>query len=171
MRRRGMRSAFIASGIVASSLALGSCGGDKDSGTPPTTPSRQAATVSVIAFGGSASQTSAQNAYDIRAVLEERSGLSGAAVNTIELTFSDGNGTIASVTFSDAWSSSLLAAGTRVILKNIRVGDSRDGRRLATRVTARIPYTDDTQVPNAVTVSADIVPPAGPPAPATAGVD
>jgi hypothetical protein len=169
MRRMGMRSAFIA-GVVASSLALGSCG-DKDSGTPPTTPSRQAAAVSVMTFGASASQTSARNTYDIRAVLRESSGRSGAEVNTIELTLSDGAGNITSVTFSDAWSSSLLAAGTMVTLKNIRVGDSRDGRRLATRVTARIPYTDDTQVPNAVTASADIVPPAGPPAQTARRVD
>jgi hypothetical protein len=164
-----MRSAFTA-GVVASSLALGSCG-DKDGGTPPTTPSRQAAAVSVMTFGASASQTSAQITYDIRAVLRESSGRSSADVNTIELTLSDGAGNIASATFSDAWSSSLLAAGTMVTLKNIRVGDSRNGRRLATRVTARIPYTDDTQVPNAVTASADIVPPAGPPAQTAGRVD
>ena len=170
MRRMGMRSAFIA-GVVASSLALGSCGGDKDSGTPPTTPSRQAAAVSVMTFGASASQTPARNLYDIRAVLHESSGRSSAALNTIELTFSDDIGTFGTMTFSDAWTSPLLAAGTQVNLKNIRVGDSGDRRRLATRVTARIPYTDNTQVPNAVTASANIVPPAAPPPQTAARVD
>lgn len=169
MRRMGVRSAFVA-GVVASSLALGGCG-DKDSGVPPTTPSRQAAAVSVTTFGASASQTPTHNLYDIRAVLHESSGRSGAALNTIELTFSDDIGTIGATTFSDAWTSPLLAAGTQVNLKNIRVGDSGAGRRLATRVTARIPYTDDTQVPNAVTASANIVPPAGAPAPTARRAD
>lgn len=154
-------SALVIAGV---SLALASCGGGSDNGSRnPTTPTRQAAALSVTTFTASATQNATENLYEIRVTVRESGGQTGATLSTIELSLSDSSGTYGSATIDDGWVATTVAAGSSANSRLIRLRDANDGRRLATRITARISYTDDTQVNGALTASADIAQPAAPP--------
>jgi carboxypeptidase family protein/uncharacterized protein DUF3761 len=148
--------------IASISLALASCGGSNGNGNP-TTPTRQAAALNVTTFTASATQTGSEIRYELRATVRESGAQTGATLSTIELTFLDDSGPIATATFDDGWSTTRLAAGASLDSKRLTVTDSREGRRLATRVSARIPYVDDTQISSATTATANIAQPPAPP--------
>lgn len=149
--------------IACVSLVLASCGGSDNGNGNPTTPTRHAAALSVTTFTASATQSASENRYEIRVTVHETGGQTGATLGNIEFTLMDGSGAVGISTFDDAWSNTRLTPGASLSAKNLTITDSRDGRRLATRLNARILFVDDTQISSAVTTGVDVAQPAAPP--------
>ncbi len=143
-----------------------SCKGG-DSGGTPTTPTRSVPTLTIAPFTASLTQTTDANRYAIRLGVRETGGQAGVTLGAIELTFTDAAGRPAVSNPENAWPSTRLNAGGSMDARSMTATDDREGRQNFTRVTARVSYSDDSQVAGSVSATIDIQQPAPPPAQST----